>query len=104
MAVTSRHAPRFRNQEEAPAVTVEALMRHFKAYGLDNSHTGYRKAAERYTNYKGLREDSMAHVARSFLTKAAYVMLLEAIGYPGYRAEAEADWDDLHGGGADGQA
>ena len=84
------------NLPGAPPVTVAALFVHARKYGLDNSNTGYRGAEERYKGYSTLRTDSLVHVARTFLTEAAYLQLLEGIGYSGYAEAASADWRALH--------
>lgn len=80
----------------AEPVTVEGLLQHFNKYGLDNSHTGYRGKAERYTGYGTLRTDSLVHTARTFLSERAYLHLLEAIGYAGLDKAASIDWRQAH--------
>lgn len=79
----------------APA-TVTNLLAHFRKYGLDNANTGYRGAAETYAGYSTLRADALVHVARTFLTEAAYIQVLEGIGYGRYEDAARADWRALH--------
>lgn len=77
-------------------MTVAALLGHYRKYGLDNAHSGYRGKEERYTSYKKAREDALLHVARTFLTERAYIQVLEGCGYHGWEAEAAADWRKLH--------
>ena len=89
---------------EVEPTTVENLMAHFKRYGLDNSHTGYKKAAQTYKGYASLRQDALVHVGRSGLGLEAYLQLLDLIGYGGWAKAATADWAKLHGVEVDADA
>ena len=82
---------------EVQPVTVENLMRHYKAYGLDNSKTGYRGASQTYKGYSSLRADALIHVARSGLGLDAYLQLLDLVGYGSWAIAATVDWQALHG-------
>ena len=78
-------------------VTVENLMRHYKAYGLDNSKTGYKRSKQTYKTYSSLRADALVHVGRSGLGLEAYLQLLDLVGYGSWATAATADWNLLHG-------
>lgn len=97
MAYADDPAPYFSNQDAAPPVTVDSLLLHYRKYGLDNAHTGYKGKPEKYTNYTNARADSLLHVARTFLTEAAYIQVLEGCGYHGWNKAASEDWRRQHG-------
>lgn len=96
MAYGDDRAPNF-SGEGVPPVTVDSLVRHYKAYGLENAHAGYKGRPAPYKTYKAARRDALVHTARTFLTEDAYVQLLTLVGLDGYEAEARADWQVLHG-------
>jgi len=96
MAYADQRAPSFANQQDAPPVTVESLLTHYRQHGLENSHSGYRGREQRYTTYAAARKDALIHVARTFLSEDAYVHLLEAIKYGQWPDQARADWRGLH--------
>lgn len=98
MAYADTRAPTFANQlEEAPPVTVDSLVRHYKAHGLENAHAGYKGREKPYTTYSQARKDALVHVARTFLTEDAYVQLLDLVKLGGWEREAREDWRVLHG-------
>jgi len=98
MAYGDDRAPAFSNQQDAPAVTVEALVQHFKAFGMENAHAGYKGRPKPYTTYTAARRDALVHVARTFLTESAYLQLLD-LGLGGWEKQAREDWRQLHGQG-----
>jgi len=97
MAYGDDRAPNFSNVEQAPPVTVESLLIHYKQYGLENAHSGYKGRPGVYKTYAQARKDALVHTARTFLTEPAYVQLLDAVGLHGWEAAAREDWRNLHG-------
>ena len=79
-------------------LTYEDLIRHYKKFGLDNSHTGYRHAAQTYGGYKKLAKDALVEVAFDYLNQQEYIKLITAIGYGEYADDAYEDWERGHDG------
>lgn len=78
---------------ENGAPTVENLLRHYRAYGLDNQHKGNNVGKPvRYATYKQFRNDSLVEVGRANLAEDAYAFLIESLGHPTWADAARADW------------
>jgi len=97
MAYADQRAPNFSNVLEAPPVTMESLLVHVKAHGLESKHQGYKDRELIYKTYAQARKDAVIHTARTYLTEPAYVDFLRTVGYPGWEAQAREDWRKLHG-------
>ena len=74
-----------------------SLTRHYNRFGLDNAHTGHRKTAQTYTNYKTFAKDALVEVAFDYLTADEYTRLIDHIGYGQYINPALADWRTARG-------
>lgn len=75
------------------APTVENLLRHYRAYGLDAQHKGNNVGKPvRYATYKQFRNDSLVEVGRANLSEDAYAFLVDALGHPSWTDAARADW------------
>lgn len=72
--------------------TVENLLRHHKAFGLDNRTNTYRGVVQPYKTYKALSTDGLVEVGRAYLSEEAFVFLLGGLGYPGFEEAARTDW------------
>lgn len=86
-----------RPMEGDDGVTSESLIKHFKRYGLDNAHAGYRNAPAIYKSYKTLREDSLVLVARTYMPEDTYAIIIGVVGYPHFEQKARQDWKDIRG-------
>lgn len=75
-------------------VTADALIRHGKAYGLDNEHTGYKGSKKEYKGYKSLRGDSLIEVARAYLNVENFVYVLAELGYWKWAKQARAEYEE----------
>lgn len=71
--------------------TSENLLRHFKKYGLDNTHQKHNNV---YRSYKALSTDALVEVARAYLAEDAFVFLVGAIGFASWEEAARNDWSD----------
>lgn len=75
--------------------TYENLVTHIDKFGLDREHKGYHTGKEKdYGTYKKFRVDSAIEVGRSYLTEAAYVLLVSKYGSHKWEDEARADWQE----------
>lgn len=78
-------------------VTSEGLIQHYRRYGLDNAHAGYKNAPATYKSYNTLREDSLVLVARTHMPEDTYAIIIGVVGYPHFEQKARKDWKDIRG-------
>ena len=76
-------------------VTYDDLLKHARAYGLDNEHTGYRNSKQEYRGYRSLRSDTLLQVARVYLSQEEYVQLVRSLGFGRWAEDARQDYIDL---------
>lgn len=74
------------------AITLEGLLKHAERFGT-NSPTDRRGNEKGYGSYKALSADPIVEVGLHHLSKENYVLLIEGLGYPTFRKEAEAHWE-----------
>ena len=72
--------------------TLDSLLAHHKKYGLDITHKATKRYTPRYKSWKELAKDSIVEVGIRYLNQEAFVLLIEGIGYSGFREEARTGW------------
>lgn len=74
--------------------TLDSLLLHHKKYGLDIDHKATKRYTPRYGSWKELQKDAIVEVGIRYLGVEAFVLLVEGIGYSGFREEARRGWQD----------